>query len=133
MASPRHRALLRGLPLCALTALLLLGAASAAIARSPSSNGDRAALAMERYYSSYGSGAAQPADDGAALAAERYYSSYGAPEPRASVAATVAATGDGGGPSWTAAILAGVLVAVAAAGAGVFAGRSSRRPRHAGA
>ena len=41
----------------------------------------RAALAQERYYSSYGEPGTTDAATSAALAQERYYSSYGEPEP----------------------------------------------------
>ena len=105
MPSSCHRALLRGIPAIVLLAVLALSGSPPAIARD--------------------------GDQRAALATERYYSSYAAPESPAAPAAVLEA--DGGGPSWTAAIVAGVLVAVAAAGAGVVAGRFTRAPRHAGA
>jgi hypothetical protein len=107
MASSCHRALLRGIPAIVLVAVLAVSGTPPALARA--------------------------GDDRAALATERYYSSYGAPEPRHAPAAVAAQEVDGGGPTWTAAILGGVLVAIAAAGAGVVAGRSISAPRHAGA
>jgi hypothetical protein len=131
MAFLRHRALLRGIPALAIAAVLVLGFASAAMARADAVTD---ALATEHYYSSIGTTAAQPAGDRAALAAERYYSSYGTPATLQAAPVTAApAASDAGGPSWTAAILAGILVALAAAGAGVLAGRSTSRPRRASA
>jgi hypothetical protein len=120
MASTCHRALLRGINALALTALLALAISPAAVA---ATDGDRAARATERYYSSYGD-----AGDRSALATERYYSSYGTPEPPAFPVA-VAQPPDGGGPSW----IAAALLAIAAAGAGALAGRASVKPRAAGA
>jgi hypothetical protein len=124
MASPCRRALRRALDALILTALLALAIAPAAAGAD--TRGDRAALATERYYSSFGN-AAPSAADGAALATERYYSSYGTPQPLTKPT-VVADVPDGGGPGWIAAI----LVAAAAAGAGALAGRLSVRPHHAG-
>jgi hypothetical protein len=123
MASACRRALLRAIPALVLAALLAPAVSPTALA---ATDGDRAARATERYYSSYGA----PDGDAAALATERYYSSYGEPESPAAPAA-VAQSPDRDGPSWAAAIIAGVLVAAAAAGAGVLAGRSTVRPRAA--
>jgi hypothetical protein len=113
-------------------AALALGAASTYGAGAAQPDARRAALATERYYSSYGAAAAHPDARRAALAAERYYSSYGTPEPLRAPAA-VAPAEHSGGPSWSAAIFAGLLVSIAAAGAGVLVGRSSGRQRHASA
>ena len=62
----------------------------------------------------------------AALATERYLSSYGTPQPSpTSSTVTVDA-----GPTWTAAVIVGTLLSVVSAGIGVAAGRASARPRH---
>jgi hypothetical protein len=122
MAHPSHGALLRRVPALALAVVLALGASSAALAQSERQEGDVAALATERYYSSYGTGAAAPI--------ERYYSSYGAPEPLERPATAAAAAGNDG-PGWTATIVVGALLALAAAGLGAIAGRATRRPRQA--
>ena len=132
MAHHRHRPMLRRARALAIAALLAL-AVPAAPAQAARSDAQDAALATERYYSSYDDGAAatHPDAQSAALATERYLSSYGPPAPLAAPT-TTAPAGDGG-PSWTASILGGVLLIVAAAGAGVLAGRVSMRPRRAGA
>jgi hypothetical protein len=105
-----------------LTALVWL-AAPAALAQSDRGDRTSAARAIERYYSSYG----DPADRAnAALAIERYLTSYGPPQTPAN--STVVTPNVG--PSWTATILAGALLAVTAAGLGVLAGRASVRPPH---
>jgi hypothetical protein len=110
-----HRPL--ALTLIALVAL----AAPTALAQADGADTTKAALTAERYYSSYGG----PADrEDAALDQESYYSSYGSPpEPTA----TTAITADGG-VTWTAAILIGAMLTVAAGGLGVLAGRASVRP-----
>jgi hypothetical protein len=66
--------------LCALVCALLLPATSLAAAQS-SEDRQAAALAQERYYSSYGEPQPIDAATAAARAQERYYSSYGEPEP----------------------------------------------------
>jgi hypothetical protein len=70
---------------CALACALLASATSGTAAARPNQHTHAsAALAQERYYSSYGT--PQPsaaARERAALAQERYYSSYGAPRPSA--------------------------------------------------
>jgi hypothetical protein len=116
MAGPLpHRAL--ALTLIAFVAL----AVPTALAQADDADTTKAALAAEQYYSSYGSPAAR---EDAALEQESYYSSYGSPpEPTAPAAAT--ADGD---VSWTAAILVGAILTVAAGGFGVLAGRASVRP-----
>jgi hypothetical protein len=108
-------------------ALLALTIATAAPAQTQRAGTTRSALATERYYSSY---ANDPGHSDGALAAERYYSSYGTPLPLAA-SVTQATTTAGHGLGWTAALLAGSLAMLAAAGLGVLAGRASKRPRHA--
>ena len=126
MAHHRHRPTLRRASALAIAALLALTVPAAAALAAPPEATD-AALATERYYSSYdGAGAGRPDARSAALAAERYLSSYGAPEPLAAPS-TPAPAGDGG-PSWTASILGGALLILAAAGLGVLAHRL--RPVH---
>jgi len=122
-----HRA--RALAIAAVLALVV----PAAFAQAARSDATGAALATERYYSSYDNdaAAAQPGAESAALATERYLSSYGTPEPLGAPT-TTAPAGDGG-PSWTASIFGGALLIVAAAGLGVLAGRMTVRPRGAGA
>jgi hypothetical protein len=68
-----------------------------------------------------------------ALAIERYYSSYGAPDSsvvKASAPAPVATDQDG--LSWTLAIGAGIGLILVAGGVGLYGGRMVR-PRHIGA
>jgi hypothetical protein len=104
-----------------LTALVWL-AAPAALAQADRGDRTSAARATERYYSSYG----DPADRAnAALAIERYLTSYGPPQtpPKSTVVTP------NHGPGWTAAILAGALLFLAAGAGGVLAGRASVRPR----
>ncbi len=109
----------------ALTLTVVCAAAPAALARP--ADDVRAALATERYYSSFGA-PAEASGEPAALATERYLSSYGTPEPlTASTAPAAAPTGDG--PSWTAAIAASAVLMLGAAGLGLVAGRASVRPR----
>ena len=66
--------------ICAIACALL---ASALTGVAPASANERtqAALAQERYYSSYGQPETSDARTAAALAQERYYSSYGETEP----------------------------------------------------
>ena len=69
----------------------------------------------------------------AARAVGRYYASFGDEQPIAppAVAARpVPAPAEPDGPTWAAALIAGVLAAVAAAGLGVIAGRRTVRVRH---
>ena len=132
MADHRHRPTLRRARTLAIAGLLAL-VVPAALAQAARPDATGAALATERYYSSYDNGAAatQPDAASAALATERYLSSYGPPEPPA--APTTAAPAGDGGPSWTASIFGGALLILAAAGLGVLAGRMSMRTRGAGA
>jgi hypothetical protein len=69
--------------LCALACALLLPATSGAAAGQPSQGRHAAALAQERYYSSYAEPQPLDAATSAALAQERQYSSYGEPKPLA--------------------------------------------------
>lgn len=115
----RHRLLLRRT--LALT-LSVLVAGPTTLAQADQPDRTDAALATERYYSSYGEPAA---GERAALATERYLSSYGAPPmPTAS-----AAPAPYRGPSWAVAIVAAALLSVTAASLGLLAGRASVRPR----
>jgi hypothetical protein len=125
----RHRRQTMRCLLPAAVALALAApAAAAAAAQQEPTDGTRAALATERYYSSYAD--PPPATD-AALAAERYYSSYGTPQPRAVAIKPPPVTAAGGhGPGWSAAIGGGALAMLVAAGLGVIAGRATNRPRH---
>ena len=66
--------------ICAIVCALLASALTG-VARAGVNEQTRAALAQERYYSSYGEPAPTDAATSAALAQERYYSSYGDPEP----------------------------------------------------
>jgi hypothetical protein len=77
-ASRTHRHTIICAIVCALLASALTGVA-------PAGANDRtqAALAQERYYSSYGEPETVDARTAAALAQERYYSSYGEAEPLA--------------------------------------------------
>jgi hypothetical protein len=63
---------------CALLAFALTGVAPATANKRTQT---AAALAQERYYSSYGEPGASDAATSAAAAQERYYSSYAEPEP----------------------------------------------------
>jgi hypothetical protein len=115
----RHRLLLR----CTLALTLsVLVAGPTTLAQADQPDRTDAALATERYYSSYGK---PGAGERAALATERYLSSYGAPPTPAASATPVAYRG----PSWTAAIFAAALLSVTAASLGLLAGRASVRPR----
>jgi hypothetical protein len=76
------RCIHRSAVLCALACALLVSVMSgAAAARTNADTQASAALAQERYYSSYGEPETPDAGTSAALAQERYYSSYGEPEP----------------------------------------------------
>jgi hypothetical protein len=125
MADHLHRPTLRRAPAFAVAALLALPVPAGALADIQGDDGSRAALATERYYSSYG----EPADSRRPpVTAERYYSSYGTRESPAAPTASAPAIADGG-PGWATAIIAGGLLVAAAAGLGVQAGRASMRPR----
>jgi hypothetical protein len=74
----------RPVTVVALASALLCSMTVPAVARpdlQPGSADNSAALAQERYYSSYGDAASATASDSPALAQERYYSSYGDAEP----------------------------------------------------
>ena len=75
------RSIQRPAILCALACALLVSAMSGTAAAQPRAHAQAsAALAQERYYSSYGEPSTTDAGT-SALAQERYYSSYGEPEP----------------------------------------------------
>jgi hypothetical protein len=76
-ASRTHRHTIMWAIVCALLASALTGVAPAGA----NEHTHAAALAQERYYSSYGEPETIDAATAAALAQERYYSSYGVPEP----------------------------------------------------
>jgi hypothetical protein len=125
--SPRGRTFAVRFIVPLLAAGTLAVAAPAALADAGNSP-TKAALATERYLSSYGDPVPSPADD-VALATERYLGSYGHPHtlaPPAPAATQVAASS---GPSWTAAILAGIGLAIAAGLAGIAGGRATVRPK----
>jgi hypothetical protein len=75
-ASRTHRRTITGAIVCALLASALTG-----VAHASANQRTHAALAQERYYSSYGEPETVDAATAAALAQERYYSSYGEPDP----------------------------------------------------
>ena len=122
MASRSHRLPVRALP-ALVFALVLLALPATAAAQS-----DKAALAQERYYSSYGQSATPTAarSDEAALAQERYYSSYG--QPTVTPAPAVS-----DGPGWTIAALGGVALLLAGVAFGAAGSRAVVRPRGASA
>ena len=66
--------------ICAIVCALLASALTG-VARADANEQTRAALAQERYYSSFGESGTSDAATSAAEAQERYYSSYGEPEP----------------------------------------------------
>ena len=66
----------------------------------------------------------------AALATERYLSSYGTPHPPVPAAAQVAPSN---GPTWIAAILAGIGLAIGAGIAGIAGGRATAHPKRVSA
>jgi hypothetical protein len=75
---------------------------------------------------------ARPGDE-AALATERYYSSYGSdPAPLATAAPAVSAASGHDGPSWLGAAGIGVGLVLLAGGLGAYAVRTAR-PRGLGA
>jgi hypothetical protein len=123
MAHCKRRPALRATLALALAALLTLAAPAGVLAQAARPDATRAALATERYYSSYGATAARPDGLRAAQAAERYYASYGTPRPLTAPTTSAQAVTHGG-PSWTAAVLAGAVLIVVAAGLGVLAGRA---------
>jgi hypothetical protein len=101
--------------LCAL-ACALLGSTLTGTAAAQPTNDTRtaAALAQERYYSSYGKPVTIDARTAAALAQERYYSSYGEPEPLA-LPQTAAPSNETPWPAIALSIVAAlVIVAVSA-------------------
>lgn len=65
----------------------------------------------------------------AALAAERYLSSYGNPTTLTPPAPAAVDTTSTTGPSWTTAILAAVGLAIAAGLTGIVGGRATVRPK----
>ena len=65
----------------------------------------------------------------AALATERYLSSYGNPDTPAPPAPPATEVASSSGPSWTSAILAGIALAIAAGLAGIAGGRATKRPK----
>ncbi|HEY6695346.1 MAG TPA: hypothetical protein VI006_21010 [Solirubrobacteraceae bacterium] len=77
-ASRTHRRTIIGAIVCALLASALTGVAPAGANERTQA---AAALAQERYYSSYGEPETIDARTSAAEAQERYYSSYGEAEP----------------------------------------------------
>jgi hypothetical protein len=118
MTFSRHARTTR--PALVLAALLaLLAPAAAAAAARPARAGQlRAAHAIERYYASYGSPTPIPPPVAAV-----------APVSRRAAARPATAPLTRGGPGWDAAVGAGALLVVIAAGLGVLAGRDSMRPR----
>lgn len=109
-------------PLLAAGALAV--AAPAALADTGNSP-TKAALATERYLSSYGDPVPSPAAD----ATERYLSSYGNPHMLASPVPVATKVASSSGPSWTSAILAGIALAIVAGLAGIAGGRATKRAR----
>jgi hypothetical protein len=75
--------------------------------------------------------AAPARENDAALATERYYSSYGEPSVAVSIPEPAPAASGSDGPSWFGAIALGLGLALVAGGLGVHAGRVAR-PRHLG-
>jgi hypothetical protein len=108
-ASRNHRRTI----VCAIVCALL---ASAVTGLAPAGANERtqAALAQERYYSSYGEPETIDARTAAALAQERYYSSYGEPKPL-TVAQSPKQSDDT--PWLVIALSAAVALAIVAAGA----------------
>ena len=109
--------------------------ASAAPTHPPDSTEAARAVARDAALSGTDSRAARPDRADAARAVGRYYASFGDEQPIAppAVAARpvpVPAPAEPDGPTWAAALIAGVLAAVAAAGLGVIAGRRTVRVRH---
>jgi hypothetical protein len=129
MTHRRHRLKARHALALTLSALVSIGTPAGALAQSRRPDATRAALAAERYYSSYRAPATHPDAERAALATEHYLSSYGIPQPLAPPTTPTTTTPATGRPSWTIAILGAVLLIAAAASIGVLAGRASIRPR----
>jgi hypothetical protein len=76
---------------------------------------------------------ARPDPAAVARAVGRYYASFGDEQPigrTAPAAGPASASSQPDGPTWAAALVAGALAALAAAGLGVAAGRRSIRVRH---
>ncbi len=119
----RFRSSTVALSVCALLTCALACTPGAAAARSGADKA--AALAQERYYSSYGRPHSADARILAALAQERYYSSYGQAEPMTLPASPVAA--DDQSPLPIVLAVAAMLVVVAAGGSRLHRIRSRRR------
>jgi len=112
---------------------LTAAVASAAPTHPPDSAEAARAVARDAALSGTDSRAARPDRADAARAVGRYYASFGDEQPIAppAVAARpVPAPAEPDGPTWAAALIAGVLAAAAAAGLGVIAGRRTVRLRH---
>jgi hypothetical protein len=125
--SPRGRTFAVRFIVPLLAAGLLAIVAPAALADAGNSP-TRAALATERYLSSYGDPVTRPVDD-AALATERYLSSYGTPRTLATRVPAATEVAASSGPGWTIAILAGIALAITAALAGIAGGRATMRAK----
>jgi hypothetical protein len=108
---------------------LFLPAAVASAAPTHPPDSAEAARAAGRSHASFG-GAARTDPAEAARAVGRYYASFGDERPIAPSAVTASAPAETDGPTWAAALIAGVVAAVAAAGLGVVAGRRTVRFRH---
>jgi hypothetical protein len=136
---PTTRRIHRPAIVVALACALLVSALSgAAVARPVHDSQTRAALAQERYHSSFGeakplgrpAGEAKPSDRviAAALAQERYYSSYGDPEPLAPPQSPVASDDT---PWLPVALSLAATLAIVAAGAAHLRRLRIRRRRAA--
>ena len=118
--SCRPRALVPAAAVLAAVLVSLAPAAAAGAAAQPSrADVLRAAHAVERYYASYGSPRPIPPPPVAPVA----------PLPAPAATRSAAEPLTRGGPGWDAAVAAGALLVVVAAGLGVLAGRDSMRPR----
>jgi hypothetical protein len=127
MAPPSHRFAVRTIvPLLAAGTLAV--AAPAATLADAGNSRTTAALATERYLSSY-TDPITPSTDDVAVAAERYLRSYGNPHTLAPPAPASTEVATSAGPSWTSAILAGIALAIAAGLAGIAGGRATMRPK----
>jgi hypothetical protein len=110
-ASHTHRRTVISAIVCALLAAALVGGAPAGASERTQA---AAALAQERYYSSYDEPGSTDAGTSAVQAQERYYSSYGEPEPL-TVAQSPEPSND---PRWLPiALSVAVALAIFAAGA----------------
>ena len=125
--SPRSRNFAVRFIVPLLAAGTLAVAAPAATLADAGNSPTTAALATERYLSSYADPVTPPAVD-AALATEHYLSSYGNPQTLAPPAPAAEAAASSG-PSWTSAILAGIALSLAAGLAGIAGGRATTRPK----